>query len=364
MGKELFVENEKVKQKRLIALWLFTVSVMIFIMVLIGGFTRLTHSGLSMVSWKPFTGWIPPLIHHEWIESFSAYKLSPEYLKLNFGMTLSEFKSIYWLEFIHRVWGRIIGIIYFIPFIVFYFLGWLKGRLLIHLVFLLILGAGQGGLGWFMVKSGLIDSPDVSQYRLAAHLCLAIFILGYLVWLGLLVHNYQFISDKYQISFAFLIPLFLIFLTIFSGALVAGLDAGLVYNTFPLMDGKIIPHGILDLVPLYLNFFENVITVQFDHRILALVTLGVSFLFWLKQKKCCLSKRQSLSLDIFLFFVFFQVSLGIITLLLVVPIWLGVLHQATAALLFVSTIWMGFELCFCLKKDRKKTNPIKAVLNK
>ena len=276
-------EKLKLRHRHTIALWLFGVACMVFIMVVLGGVTRLTHSGLSMVEWHPITGWLPPLNDTEWRRIFGEYQSFPEFLKANNNMTVSKFKDIFWLEYLHRLWGRLIGVAFFFPFVFFLIKGWVRGAQVLPLLVLLVLGGLQGGMGWFMVKSGLVDRPDVSQYRLAAHLVLALVIYASLLWYGLDLWGAQQSTNSKLLrlrhfSIAFVA---LVFVTAFSGALVAGLDAGLSYNTFPLMDGHLIPDGLFVQSPFYINFFENLITVQFDHRVLALLILCGALYFWL-----------------------------------------------------------------------------------
>ena len=233
---------------KILFIWLASVSVTVVLMVVLGGVTRLTHSGLSMVTWEPLTGWLPPLNADEWDQLFSLYQQYPEFKKINFGMSLEEFKQIFWLEYLHRVWGRVIGLVFVIPFLTFKVLGWINTNLQIHLLILLALGVSQGFLGWFMVESGLVDEPDVSQYRLACHLCLAFIIFGYLLCLCFSFKGWQVNSLSAKVSVVSKSITVLIFVTVFSGALVAGLNGGLVYNTFPLMDGDLVPDDLLSLI--------------------------------------------------------------------------------------------------------------------
>lgn len=328
---------------RVVAYWLYSVAFMVFAMVILGGVTRLTHSGLSMVEWRPITGWLPPMNELLWEEVFAKYREFPEYKERNAGMTLTEFKSIFWLEFLHRLWGRIIGLVFFIPFVFFLARRWVNGHLTFHLIVLFVLGGLQGALGWFMVKSGLVDQPDVSQYRLAAHLCLALLIFGYLIWVGLSVQTQpqvSFVSPMARKASLGLV--LLIFVTAFSGALVAGLDAGFTYNTFPLMDGELIPTGLLDMTPWYLNFFESILTVQFDHRVLATATFVCVIAMWGWAVKNDLSGYQRRAVNSLLVMVVVQVALGITTLVLVVPVLAGALHQAGAVVLLGLSVWMAF----------------------
>jgi len=323
-----------------IAAWLFVVAAMIFIIVVLGGLTRLTHSGLSMVEWKPVTGWLPPLTEAEWEETFAKYRQYPEYQKINKGMTLNEFKGIFWLEFIHRVWGRIIGIAFFVPFVFFLAKGWVSGPLVRHLGAIFVLGGLQGGLGWFMVKSGLVDRPDVSQYRLAAHLCLALVIFAYVMWVGLRLKfpDLHLVPGRFRRGANGLIAL--IFVTIFSGALVAGLDAGLVYNTFPFMDGDLIPEGLFDQTPLLANFFENIITVQFEHRVLAILTLVLVLYYVVRLHQAEPPPSIRTAATALGAMAVVQVLLGITTLLLVVPVSIAAIHQAGAVVLLGFAVWV------------------------
>ncbi len=346
------------KQQRIVAAWLFAVAAMVFAMIVLGGVTRLTQSGLSMVDWRPLTGWLPPLDPAEWERIFARYQAYPEYQKTNLGMTLAEFKSIYWLEYAHRIWGRMIGAALVVPMVVFLIKGWVDRGLAPKLVGLLILGGLQGVLGWYMVKSGLVDRPDVSQYRLAAHLALALVILGFLLWVALgLVHGptpgpspAAPAADRRGGHGARGLKrwawglLALIFVTALSGAFVAGLDAGLAYNTFPLMDGGLVPPGLFEIKPVYLNFFENIATVQFDHRLLAITVLVAVTVFWHQARKAPLTTGQRRAVNSLAAVAAVQVALGISTLVLVVPVPLAALHQAGAVALLSAAVWLIHEL--------------------
>ncbi len=322
-----------------IAVWLFTVAAMVFMMVVLGGVTRLTDSGLSMVEWRPVSGWLPPFGDAEWREVFAKYRSYPEYQKINAGMTLEEFEGIFWLEFLHRLWGRVIGVVFIVPLVYFVVRGWLSRQLRWRLVGAAVLGGLQGGLGWFMVKSGLVDRPDVSQYRLAAHLGLALIIYGYLLWIAFgLVWKTPANAPLRVRKFAVAV-LALVFITAMSGALVAGLDAGLTYNTFPLMDGDFVPEGYFQLQPFYLNFFENIAAVQFDHRLLAEITFIAVITFWWTSRKSGLPSAVKRVINGLAAVAVLQVGLGISTLLLVVPIGLAALHQAVAVILIGFAVW-------------------------
>ena len=332
-----------------LAVWLLFILALLVVMIVLGGFTRLTESGLSMVNWHPVTGWLPPLDELAWEQVFADYRKSPEYLEMNAGMTNSEFKSIFWLEYLHRLLGRIIGVSFFVPMIFFVYMGWIRGAFFFKVLGLFILGGLQGFLGWYMVKSGLVDRPEVSQYRLAAHLGLALIILAAVLWAALDLLKpkaVEALGEKginRRLGRGAWALLGLIFLTILSGAFVAGLDAGHVYNTFPLMGGNFIPDGLWDLSPAFLNLFENIITVQFDHRILAIsVVISVVIFFW-RSQRFRLTISQRLSTYSLLAAAIYQVGLGISTLLLAAPIPLAAMHQLGAVILLAITIWLAHE---------------------
>jgi heme a synthase len=332
---------------RIIAFWLFSLCAMVFVMVVLGGVTRLTHSGLSMVDWKPLVGWLPPMDKLEWEAAFARYRQFPEYKELNATMTLSGFKSIFWLEYLHRLWGRIIGLAFLLPFAVFLFKGWVRGPLVWKLLVAFILGGLQGVLGWYMVKSGLVARPDVSQYRLVAHLGAALVVYGYMFWLGLelLFPARKAPSTARPFSLAASLIAGLVFVTILSGGFVAGLGAGVAYNTFPLMDGQWIPDAIFPYEPLFRNFFEDITTVQFDHRILAEITvLVVLGFYWVARKNTLLSKKGCQSTAILAVAVVLQAALGISTLVLAVPIALAAAHQALGVVVFTCALWAAYEM--------------------
>ena len=333
------------RRRRVLAGWLLAVFGMVCVIVVIGGLTRLTHSGLSMVDWKPITGWLPPIGEVAWAQAFHDYRQFPEYKELNVGMTLVEFQGIFLMEFTHRLWGRLIGIAFAVPFAIFLLRGWLDRRLTLRLVSALILGAAQGVLGWYMVKSGLVDEPDVSQYRLAAHLSLALLICAYLLWLALdqLFPGPADAVAGRTLGTPALVVAGLIFLTAVSGAFVAGLDAGFAYNTFPLMDGGLVPDGLFELEPVALNFVENITTVQFDHRLLAMAVLAAAAWCWWRGRDGGLTRRTRRAVSLLMLLATLQVVLGISTLLLVVPVPLASAHQACALALFAVSVWVVHE---------------------
>ncbi len=332
---------------RQIAIWLLCVCAAIFIMLVIGGATRLTHSGLSMVQWDPLMGWIPPLTDTQWMESFKHYQQTPEFYKLNPDMDMAGYKGIFLLEYVHRVWGRMIGLVFLLPFLYFLLAGKVRRELRPRLIIMFILGGLQGLLGWYMVKSGLVDNPHVSQYRLTAHLTTAFIIYGFIFWvaLGLLIPRQDAaLEDATPLRRLALALTGLIAVTVVAGGMVAGLRAGFAYNTFPLMDGHFIPDGYAMLKPFYRNFLENIAAVQFDHRLLAETTvLGVAGLWWYA-RRFDLTRRASLAFDLLLAVALIQLALGISTLLLIVPTWLGVTHQAGAMLLFTAALFVNHTL--------------------
>lgn len=324
-----------------VRIWLYVLALAILIMVALGGMTRLTDSGLSITSWKPIAGMIPPLSPHDWQVEFEAYKQIPEYKQQNFWMELSDFQAIFWWEWGHRFWGRVIGLIFAIPFLVFLVQRRLSWKLAPSLAVLFILGGFQGFLGWWMVSSGLSERVDVSQYRLAAHLGAASLLFVAILWVARTIKQKLPSEQRISISRGWQLGLvglaLMVFLQILMGAFVAGLDAGFGYNTWPLMDGRWIPEGMVTLKPLWLNLFENLLTVQFTHRMLG-YTIGAASLVLLLIGMRTSSSMLKNWLQIIFLLILVQVMLGILTLLLVVPVSLALLHQAVAFILLGSII--------------------------
>jgi heme a synthase len=332
---------------RALRLWLGVLALLIVAMILIGGATRLTDSGLSITEWQPILGAIPPLSEADWQEAFAAYQKIPEYTELKRGMSLDEFKTIYWWEWTHRFLGRLIGAAFFVPFVVFWLAGYIPRALLPRLIFLFLLGGFQGAVGWYMVKSGLVERTDVSQYRLAAHFGIALVILGYTLWLLFGLGERPSGAHARGAAGVAGVVLALIFVQMLAGALVAGLDAGLGFNTWPLIDGAFVPSGLGEAQPFYLNLFENPLTVQFDHRMLgyAVVVAALGQLIWLAVK----GAPQALigSALVLALFAVLQATLGVWTLLLAVPITLGLAHQAGAIAVFAAAlyhVWLARRL--------------------
>ena len=310
-----------------IIIWLITCILLVYAMIILGGYTRLSHSGLSIVEWKPISGIIPPLNLADWQAEFSLYKQSPEYIKINHHISLCEFKQIFLVEYLHRVLGRIIGLMFFLPFLYFFLSKQIDKKETQYFSWIAILIALQGLIGWLMVKSGLIDQPNVSQYRLALHLVMACIILILLVW--------KIIPGKPSSSKYAYFSLFLLMLQIISGAFVAGLKAGMVYNSFPLMNGKFIPDGLMLMNPWYLNIFENIEMVQFIHRYLAMINLINLLAYCYKIFNLNYNKKIAILLATILSL---QFTLGILTLCLQAPLILALLHQALAIILMITIV--------------------------
>ncbi|SEK58018.1 COX15/CtaA family protein [Nitrosovibrio tenuis] len=331
-----------------IAVWLLACCALVFAMVVVGGVTRLTESGLSIVEWQPIVGTMPPLSQKDWDELFEKYHQSPQYKKVNLGMSLDEFKGIFWWEYFHRLLGRVIGLAFFIPFLYFMAKKAIDRPLGLRLTGIFILGGLQGAMGWYMVKSGLVDNPHVSQYRLTAHLGLAFIIYATMFWVALELlsptrASHGNIRLRRIRRFSVIITT-LIFIMILSGGFVAGIRAGLAYNTFPLMNGHFIPPEIFILEPWYRNFFDNMATVQFDHRMIAWTLAILIPIFWYKSRGLPLSGPARFSCSLLLVMLAIQISLGISTLLLVVPLPLAAAHQAGAVLLFTAALWVNHQL--------------------
>ena len=331
-----------------VGFWLLACCAMIFAMALIGAITRLTESGLSIMEWAPISGALPPLSQAEWQRLFDLYRQIPEYQQVNAGMSLEEFKAIFWWEWIHRLWGRLIGLVFALPFLWFWWRGRLDRRLTLLLLFALLLGGLQGALGWFMVASGFGDRTDVSQYRLVAHLGLALAIYAYLFWLALgqLRPRPEASHDPAagRLRRGSIVLLALVAVTILSGGFVAGLNAGLVYNTFPLMDGDLVPAGYGMLAPWPLNLFENHAAVQFNHRLLAVATVALTLAVWLWSLRLDLAPAAQGGFALLAVLALMQLALGIVTLLLVVPVWAAALHQAGAILVLTAALWCLYHL--------------------
>ena len=326
------------KDNKKVVYWLLTGCFLIFVMVVVGGITRLTHSGLSISNYKLISGTLPPMNEVEWQQAFDLYKQYPEYQKLNNHFSLEDFKDIYFWEWLHRFIGRMIGLVFIFPFVYFLITKQLTKPTIKKAIILLGLGAFQGFLGWYMVKSGLVDNPDVSHYRLAAHLTTAFVTFAYTFWVAM---DLMF-PDKKRIDIRFrnLIRwgMAILLIQIVYGAFVAGLDAGFIHNHWPMMsEGKFMHDTVyIEQSPLYLNFIEGKSGVQFVHRILAYVVVIFVLLIWNKTKKMKLNEYQLKGINAMVIIVFLQFLLGVFTILLQVPVWLGVAHQIGAFLLLTA----------------------------
>ncbi len=340
---------------RIIRLWLYVVAAMVFATVVVGGATRLTESGLSIVEWKPVTGALPPMSEAAWQAEFDKYKTIPQFQKVNSGMSLAQFKTIFWWEWGHRLLGRTIGAVFLLPFLFFLWRGWIEPGLRGRLWAIFGLGALQGGIGWWMVASGLVHRVDVSQYRLAIHLTIACIIFAATIWTaGRLMPRAAPGEAPRRLRIGAGIVVGLVFLQIYLGALVAGLDAGLIYNTWPLMDAHLVPPtaDLLMLEPAWRNLFENVLTVQFNHRLGAYLLWIVAVLHAVDALRNGYVARMPLILAAA---VTLQAAIGILTLLLHVPIPVALLHQGMAVVVLLLAVVNAERLA-----ARRATEPLAA----
>lgn len=331
--------------RRQIAAWLLVCCALVFCILVVGGVTRLTHSGLSIVEWQPIVGVVPPLDAAQWQAAFAKYQQTPEYRLVNHAMGLEEFKGIFYWEYAHRLLGRLVGVVFFVPFIYFRARGRIAAGLTPKLLGIFVLGGLQGAMGWYMVKSGLVDDPRVSQYRLTAHLALAFLIFMAMFWvaLGLLAERVRepALQGVQRIGVGLLA---LVGYMVVSGGFVAGIRAGKAYNTFPLMNGHLVPPEIFQIEPWYLNFFSNMATVQFDHRLGAWLLALVVPWFWLRLRSAPVSPRARRAATLLLVVLAMQIGLGIATLLLAVPVALGAAHQGGAMVVMAALLWLNHEL--------------------
>jgi len=335
------------RSRTAVAVWLLACCVLVFAMVIVGGVTRLTHSGLSIVEWQPIVGTLPPLDEAQWTETFDKYKLTPEYLKVNQGMNLDEFKSIFWWEYFHRLLGRAIGVVFLLPLAWFWLRGSIDRPLAFKLLGIFALGGLQGAMGWYMVESGLVDDPRVSQYRLTAHLAFALAILAAQLWTALDLLYPKAATQNTRsaalVRFAWIVTALVVY-TAITGGFVAGIRAGKAYNTFPLMNGHFAPPEMFMIEPWYLNFFNNMATVQFDHRLGAWLLAFLVPWFWIKAKRAALNPRAKFAIVLLLGVLALQITLGIATLLLAVPVPLAAAHQGGAVLLLCAALMVDHAL--------------------
>lgn len=333
-------------RRRPIRAWLYTVAAMVFGVLIVGGITRLTRSGLSMVEWNPLLGFIPPLNHEQWLDVFHRYQQYPEYQQLRQGMSLGEFKFIFFWEFTHRLLARSIGVVFLLPMLFFWLKGWFNRLLLARALVLFALGGLQGLMGWLMVASGLVDRPSVSHFRLAAHLSLAFIICAYAFWL---VRELRIDATRARTTprvrallvSGLTITGVLLALQIVWGAFVAGLKAGHYANTFPLMGGRWVPRGLLAHDPAWLAFLENPITVQWTHRVIGTLLALAVLVFVVRALRAGLDPRSRTHALVLLALMAVQYALGVLTLIYYVPIPLAAAHQATALVLFLAWVsWL------------------------
>lgn len=334
------------RQSKAIPVWLFLGCFLIFSMVVIGGITRLTQSGLSMVEWDPVIGSLPPLNAEQWNEVFDKYKASPEYQKINYHFELDDFKSIFWWEYIHRALGRLIGLVFLIPFIYFWMTGKISRRLMPKLIVIFLLGALQGFVGWYMVKSGLVDKPYVSHYRLALHLSVAFGTFAYTFWVGLDEWLQYKKESTASPSLRRWTVVFLVVLTIqiIYGAFVAGLKAGYVYTTWPKMGDRWIADAVTAMEPFYRNFLEGLGGVQFIHRYIAYALIALAVYLWIKSRKVSATQAQRTGTNLLLGMTTIQIALGVFTLVYAVPVAMGVIHQVGAFFLLAIAVYLLHRL--------------------
>ena len=331
--------DQSTPQRRVMAFWLFTMCGLVALMVIVGGATRLTDSGLSITEWRPVTGAIPPLSADDWAREFDKYKEIPEYELVNYGMSLSEFKTIYWWEWGHRFLGRLIGAAFIIPFLIFAARGWIDRRLGATLGGLLVLGGAQGALGWYMVQSGLADRVDVSQYRLAAHLGLAVFLFAALFWTGLSLRLPRYAAQPLSsFGIAGLLLAGGVYAQMLLGAFVAGLRAGRVYTSWPLMDGEFFPSAYFSASPRFIDAFETTAAVQFNHRIGAYILAIAGVIYFVRARGTEAERMARYVLAAILA----QITLGIATVISATPLALGLLHQAGALIVFAAALFAAY----------------------
>jgi len=316
--------------RRAVRAWLLIVAALVFVVLAVGGATRVTGSGLSITEWRPVTGVLPPLSDGAWQAEFARYKAIPQYQELNRGMSLAAFKAIYWWEWTHRMLGRLIGVVFLVPFLYVLLKGWIGPWLRNRLWMIFLLGAVQGAVGWWMVASGLAERVSVSQYRLAFHLTLACIIFVLLLWTAQQLAPRGRAKLPRRVRAEAMALLVLVLTQIYLGALVAGLRAGLVYNTWPLMDGAFIPDRLFFQEPWWRNFFESALTVQFDHRMLAYGLFVLAILHVIDVARTISSGPAFAGALLLAVAIALQAAIGITTLLYVVPLALALAHQAMA----------------------------------
>jgi len=329
---------------RAVARWLLLCCALVFAMVVLGGVTRLTGSGLSMAEWRPIMGIVPPLSDAEWQRVFDIYQQTPEFIKVNPSMDVHGFKQIFWLEYLHRLLGRVLGMVFLLPMLYFLVRKYISPQQLPWYLLMLALGGAQGLIGKVMVASGQVDTPHVSQYRLVAHLAAAFLVYAMMLWRAMSLLSDGGNGQRHPWFRRTLALTALIAVTVLSGGFVAGLKAGLIYNSFPTMGGHWIPPGLTALQPLWRNLFANTTTVQFDHRVLAITTFLLVLVYWWRARAAQLPPRAAKASNALLHTATLQVALGISTLLFAVPVVLAVSHQAVAMLLFTVALLLLHSL--------------------
>lgn len=346
MAAGLAIDIRECRRLSAVRVWLLIVAALVVATLIVGGATRLTESGLSIVEWKPVTGVVPPLTDAHWAAEFEKYKQIPQYREINRGMSLSEFKTIFWWEWAHRLLGRVIGAVFLVPFLFFLWRGYIGRDLRGPLFGLFALGAIQGAVGWWMVSSGLTERVSVSQYRLAFHMTLACIIYAAIIWIVARMKPVQTVAAPSRLRIGAAALIGLVLLQIYLGALVAGLDAGLVYNTWPHMDGALIPSAerLWFETPLWRNFFENALTVQFNHRMLAYAILLFSLWFAWDLSRSVQDRTARAYATLLVLLIVIQAMVGIATLLFSVPIGLALTHQTLAILVLTVTVLQAANL--------------------
>lgn len=330
--------------RRATATWLFACAALVFLMVVVGGITRLTQSGLSIVEWQPVSGVLPPLGEAQWEELFAKYRATPEFKQRNPDMDVAGFKKIFWWEYVHRLLGRLVGAVFLFPFLYFLVRKRLDEDIAWKLAALFVLGGLQGAFGWFMVQSGLVDEPRVSSLRLAVHLGLAFVIYGWMMWIAWDLLRRERVSNTEALRARSGTMVALVLLQVLSGALVAGIKGGYAYNTWPLMDGRFVPADIALLEPWWANFASNIAAVQFVHRVLAFAVALLAAGLWFDVRRDLPNDRARFWSTALLVAVLAQFALGVVTLLTRVPVNLGVLHQAGAVVVFTVALALRHSL--------------------
>jgi cytochrome c oxidase assembly protein subunit 15 len=351
MSKTIQPPSQQDQHDSQIAYWLFFCAAVIFGMILLGGVTRLTSSGLSMVDWKPIMGIIPPMTQTDWQELFLKYQQFPEYQKINAGMSLEDFKPIFMYEYSHRVLGRLIGVIFIVPFLFFYFSRRIKAGLTPKLIIMLIGGVCQGLLGWYMVKSGLVDNPHVSQYRLTAHLGAAVLIYTFIVWTAFDLVSIPRVQPVELRRFSCGLS-GLIYLMILSGGLVAGTHAGNAYSTWPLMGDSFVPAGLYTMTPVWLSAFEDVTTIQFNHRMFAYLIVALVIALAVRAFRYGIGGPIKVGIFCLIGLLVMQVALGVSTLIFYVPIPVAAAHQVGAVALLTASLFVSH----CLYNGVRQSN--------